>query len=412
MPRAHPTAGTTVTAALTVRHRARPRRRVAARLVKAVALVLAVALASGLSVGAIYSWQLATTVSSNALDISNGQEPAPLDAPSIGAFDGGFNVLAVGADNVSGQSAAFGDRKGAALNDVNILFHVAADHRSAVVLSLPRDLMIPGPACTDPATGNKFSAVSLQPLNSAFGRGGLGCVVSTVSELTGLDIPYAALFTFEGTVRMSDAVGGVPICVDSAINDPASGLDLPAGVSVVSGQQALAYLRSRKGVGDASDLSRIGSQQAYMSSLMRVMKSSETLTNVPKVLALANATAENVSLSESLAPLPTMISMALTLKDLDLAKMTFVTYPWQPFAPNPNKIEPNTAVAEQLLAHMASDEPFALDGNALGSSVALDPSAAPDAQAPADIAPGATAPPVLGGIQGVTAAERTCSVAH
>lgn len=393
--------------------------------VRITAATLAVLLVSGAAVSSFAVWQLGSKVQDNAVDISNGEEASVAPPPSLGAFEGGFNILAVGADNSVEQGEEYGERDGAILNDVNMVFHVAADHKSAVVLSLPRDLVIPHPECVDPATQEEFGAMSAQPLNDAFARGGLGCVRSTVEHLTGLSIPYAATFTFAGTVAMSDAVGGVPICLDDAVNDPESGLDLPAGISVVSGQQALSYLRARKHIGDRSDLSRISSQQAYMSSLMRVMKSSQTLTDVSKVLNLANAAAGNISLSQSLANLTTMASMALTLKDLDLDKLVFVQYPNLPDPDNDNKIIPDRELANRLMEKIQTDRPFALDENALGGYVTIDPSApiaaapVPDAEADAPPAetgaatnPAEGAPEILGGLRGQTADQQTCSVAN
>ena len=393
--------------------------------VRITAATLAVLLVSGAAVSSFAVWQLGSKVQDNAVDISNGEEASVAPPPSLGAFEGGFNILAVGADNSVEQGEEYGERDGAILNDVNMVFHVAADHKSAVVLSLPRDLVIPHPECVDPATQEEFGAMSAQPLNDAFARGGLGCVRSTVEHLTGLSIPYAATFTFAGTVAMSDAVGGVPICLDDAVNDPESGLDLPAGISVVSGQQALSYLRARKHIGDRSDLSRISSQQAYMSSLMRVMKSSQTLTDVSKVLNLANAAAGNISLSQSLANLTTMASMALTLKDLDLDKLVFVQYPNLPDPDNDNKIIPDRELANRLMEKIQTDQAFALDENALGGYVTIDPSApiaaapVPDAEADAPPAetgaatnPAEGAPEILGGLRGQTADQQTCSVAN
>ena len=384
--------------------------RLAAAL-RAVAIALVVVLVSTASVTALFVWQLGSTVTENAVDISNGDDTVIVPPPTIGEFEGGFNILAVGADNSEDQPEAFGAR-GATLNDVNILVHVAADHKTAVVLSLPRDLVIAQPKCTDPVTGNTFSAVSARPLNEAYQRGGLGCVNATVEALTGLDIPYAALFTFQGTVAMSDAVGGVPICLDAAIFDPYSGLDLPEGINIVSGQQALAYLRTRKGVGDGGDLSRISSQQAYMSSMMRVMKSSETLTDVTKVVGLANAAVNNVSLSTSLADLNTMVSMALSLKDVDLNALTFVTYPSVTDPNNVNKLVPATTIAAELMTKIATDESFVLDDAALGNGVTIDPNA-PVVETPtAEPTDGAVAgPEVLAGVRGQTADQQTCSVA-
>jgi LCP family protein required for cell wall assembly len=423
-------------ASILVHHRRKPSTaRRALPVLRFISIALAVVLVSTVSVGSIYVTSFASRVSDNALDIGNGEVLVPEeDPPLLGAFEGGFNILAVGADNVDGQSAQFGERHGATLNDVNILLHVAADHQSAVIVSLPRDLVIPGPACTDPVTGDEFSAVSAQPLNSAFSRGGLGCVVATVSDLTGLDIAYAGLFTFEGTVAMADAVGGVPICVTDAINDPDSGLVLDKGTNIVEGQQALAYLRSRSGVGDGGDLSRISSQQAYMSSLLRVIKSNETLTNPSKVFGLASATAENVQLSTTLSSPTTMVSMALTLKDLDLDRMSLVTYPSRANPADVNKLVPAQPAARELNEKLQNDEVFLLGDDALRDSVeevtgTADPSAAPadpaasaDPTAPADPAspaPDATeqpiaagGPEVLAGVQGQTASQQTCSVAR
>jgi len=394
------------------RHLKRPSawRARAVPFLQVTAVALAVLMVSGVSVASIALAKLSTTVSSNAVNISNGKKETVAPPATIGAFEGGFNILAVGADNAQGQFDADA-RDDATLNDVNIVFHVSADHQNAVALSLPRDLVIPHPECVDPATGEEFGAMSAQPLNAAFERGGLGCVRATVEELTGLSIPYAALFTFAGTVAMSDAVGGVPICLDEAIVDDASGLNLPAGTSVVSGQQALSYLRARKNVGDGSDLSRISSQQAYMSSLMRVMKSSDTLTNVPKVLKLATAAAENVSLSESLANLNTMASMALTLKDLDLDKLVFAQFPVVEDPNNSNKVVPNEDLAALLMGKIAADQPFTLGADSLSTAVTADPAVpveTPDAAA----TPPTTAPEVIEGVTGQLASQQTCSVAN
>ena len=75
--------------------------------------------------------------------MAGGQAPEP--AVGVQEFDGGFTVLMVGVDNAGDQSAAYGPR-GSRLNDVNILLRVSEDQDSAVVVSLPRDLVIRHPA--------------------------------------------------------------------------------------------------------------------------------------------------------------------------------------------------------------------------------------------------------------------------
>jgi LCP family protein required for cell wall assembly len=397
-------------------------------------MTVAVAVVATASIGALALNELTHEVAANAVDISNGVPAAsatPLPVPHIGAIEGGFNFLLVGTDNDAAQGESFGERD-ATLNDVNILLHVSADHRSGVVVSLPRDLIVAHPDCTDPSTGEEFDAMSARPLNEAWSRGGLGCAVATVSKLTGLDIPYAGTVSFNGVIAMTDAIGGVPVCLESAIDDPYAGLDLPAGTSVVSGSTALAFLRSRHGVGDGSDLSRISSQQTYMSSLMRTMKSTSTLTDLGKLYGLARAAATNIKLSSNLASLDSMVAMAYAMKDIDLDKLVFVQYPGATGdADYPGKVVPIRSIADDLFAAISADQPFTLDGNALGRGTALDPNAAPpapvDPAAPADPAapvgtaapvdqavapPTATTPETIAGLKGQTAATSTCAVAY
>ena len=384
---------------------------------KVLAITTAVVVASSASVAAIGVWSLGRTVAANAVDISNGGS-----VPTIAAMNGSFNVLLVGADNAPGQKS-FGGARDATLNDVNILVHIAADHRSGVVMSLPRDLVIAHPECEDPTTHETYSAMAAQPLNTAFARGGLGCVVSTVESLTGVKVPYAALFSFEGTVKMADAVGGVPVCVTKAIDDPDSGLKLPAGRSVISGRTALAYLRSRHGVGDGSDLSRIGSQQAYMSSLLRTMMSRDTFTNPVKLYGLAQAAAQNVRLSQSLASEDTIVTMALALKGMNLQHLVFVQYPSGADPQNPNKVVPNTELADLLMRRIRADLPVALDKSSLGLSTELAPTAKSAAKSASTTTSASTSTSaskpkptksstaVIDGLRGQTAAQQTCSIA-
>jgi LCP family protein required for cell wall assembly len=378
------------------------------RTILVMVTVLAI---SSASVAAYGAWRLTSKFQKNAVSLGEGNK-----IPSIAALNGSFNVLMVGADNSPGQKT-FGAARDATLNDVNILFHVSADHSKATVISLPRDLVIPQPECTDPKTGQVYSAESGQPLNTAYARGGLGCVVSTVESLTGFTIPYASLFTFNGTVKMADAVGGVPVCVNKAINDPYSGLVLKKGITVVKGRMALAYLRSRHGVGDGSDLSRIASQQAYMSSLMRKMTSAGTLADPTKLYGLASAAADSVTLSQSLANPDTMVQMALAVKSVGLGHMVFVQFPTAADPLNPNKVVPDTALATTLLDRVQKDEPIGLDKNALGLSTKLEAArkkAAAAAKKSATATPSPTSTTgsdVIAGLRGQTAAEQTCSVA-
>ncbi|GAA2225168.1 LCP family protein [Herbiconiux moechotypicola] len=385
-------------------------------VVKSLAVALAVVLVSVSGVAAYAITNLAQQVNENAVDISGGEVIAA--PPVLGAFEGGFNLLVIGTDNDPNQGDTYGERD-ATLNDVNILLHVSADHKNAVVVSFPRDLVIAHPECTDPQTGETYDAMSAQPLNEAFSRGGLACVNTTIESLTGLDINYAAATSFNGVIEMTNAVGGVPVCLVEPIFDSDSGLDLPAGTSVIQGQMALAFLRNRHGVGDGSDLARIASQQQYLSSMARTLKSADTLTDITKLYGLASAAAQNIQLSTSLTSLDSMVSLALTMKDVDLNNIVFVQYPAQGDADWPGKVVPVQSTADALFAKILADQPFTLaeDSTGTGSTVVADPTTeTPDpttttdpADPTATDAPVTSAPEVLEGVTGQTAAEQTCA---
>jgi len=170
-----------------------------------------------------------------------------------------------------------------------------------------------------------------------------------------------------------------------------------------------------------------------MSSLMRVMKSSATLTDVSKLSALATAAGTNLKLSTSLANIPTMVGMALALKDIDLNQLVFVQYPSATDPQNTAKLVPSTALAKKLFAAVTADQSFTLDANSLGNSAELDPTAAPAATAtptatptptptasatgaatatPTPSATDAAAPVEIAGLRGQTASQQTCSIAY
>src|SRR5690606_36423175 len=123
---------------------------------------------------------------------------------------------------------------GGTLNDVNILVHVSDAPRKITAISIPRDMMISHPSCVD-EYGNVFGAMTKQPLNAAWARGGLACAAKTVGALTDQPIDFAAAVTFGGVIEITDAIGGVEVCVASRIRDWHTELDLSAGTHTVSG---------------------------------------------------------------------------------------------------------------------------------------------------------------------------------
>lgn len=407
------------------RHGRLKRRSAIATVAKVLVAVVGVLVVSGVSVAALATWDLVKDAKPSVKLV--GKTPGPV--PDIGAIPGGVNLLLVGTDTRTGQGGGFGDEsdsEGYGQADVTMMLHIAEDHKSATVVSFPRDLMIPIPSCPDPE-GGSYSSMSKQQFNSSLGYGGLPCTVLTVEKLTDVSIPFAGMITFEGVIAMSNVIGGVPVCIAEGIHDPYTGLDLDAGEHTLQGLEALQFVRTRHGVGNGGDLTRISNQQVFMSSLVRSIKSAGTLTNPAKVWGLAKATVSNTTLSESLDNVTTLYQIAMALKDIDLDKVMFVQYPTFADPDNRNRVVPDWDSADILFEAIKADKPIRITGGTGGGSVGPDgqpltpaptdsAAPAPDASAPDASIPSASVPPASdpavelpSNIHGQSAALQTCS---
>ncbi|WCM55937.1 LCP family protein [Microbacterium sp. EF45047] len=400
----------------------------ASQLMKLIGIGLAVLLVSGLGVVGFVVAGWSNTVNANAVELE-GQKDLP---PDIGAYKGGFDILLSGVDTCEAEIAhLFGDRcsgpdANGTLNDVNLLVHVSEEPRRVTAVSFPRDLMLPIPECTD-EEGNTSGPMRKQPLNTAYGYGGLNCVTKTISELTGEDIEFAASVTFGGVIQITDAIGGVEVCLASPIKDYHTGLDMAAGTHTIQGYQALQFLRTRHGVGDGSDLGRIGNQQQYMTRLVRKLISGEVLGNVPTMLKLADTGIKNVEPSTSLADPMKIVQIALAVKDVPFEDIVFVQYPTYTDPDDPNKVVPDEEAATALwdavkankqlqITHEATEnDGVVLEEGTADPAVPAPDGEAPDAGAPTETpAPDASATPddavaLPSTIRGNSAAQLTCS---
>ncbi|MCO5294869.1 MAG: LCP family protein [Homoserinimonas sp.] len=360
-------------------------------------IAMAVVLVSAVTVAGYAVWKIESDI--KTVSIIGETEGPP---PELGSYEGGFNILLVGSDRCEDPKGC--KDRSTNLNDVTILLHVAEDQTNAVAVSFPRDLVVPIPSCPNP-DGGSYYAMSAQPINVTLFYGGLPCTVLTVSKLTGLTIQFAAEVTFSGVARISSAIGGVKVCVNGPMVDHYSGINLPkAGEYTLSGWDALAFLRSRHGVGDGSDLGRISNQQVFMSSLVRTVKDGGVLTDLAKLYSIASVASQNLTVSNSLKNINTMISMAQVFKNIPLDRVMFVQYPGVTGQPGvyAGKVAPVKAAADALFAKIRADEPFALQAGNTGIGSVKDPNA-PDASTNPD------GLPVLQGVKGQSAADYTCT---
>lgn len=384
--------------------------------------LMAVVLAGGALAAVAYN-DFRAALDGNSVKIG-GTPPAPA---ALAPYPGAFNLLVTGTDECDasikdfiGEDRCSGDEATQHLNDVNILVHVSAEPRRVTVLSFPRDLAVERPECTD-ENGNVTSGTA--KINTAYTAGGLACVAATVSELTGMGVDFAAKVSFTDVIAITDAVGGVEVCVGGdGIVDSHTNLSLTPGPHTLQGKWALQFLRTRHGLEGGSDLARISNQQQYLSRLLQKLRSDEVLTNPLTVLNLATIASHNMQADTELADPLRLAQLAVTMKDVPLNDITFVSYPALDAADGSDNLWVDDATAQTLLAAIESGQPIDLSRTGVGV-VPTDPTGvapsepsevapsgvAPSGVAPSGVAPSGTAPTLGWSASGQTADEATCS---
>ncbi len=170
------------------------------------------------------------------------------------------------------------------------------------------------------------SAPSPSPDDPAVRRAALAAgartTVDTVEELTGLTITHFASVNLAGFADVSQAIGGVPVCLRAPVDDPYSGLRLPAGPQMVSGTQALAFVRQRHGLPNG-DLDRIVRQQVFLAGATSRLLSAGTLANPFAVDRLTGVVSRSVTLDSGWD----VLSFATQLQGLSAGSVTFRTIP-------------------------------------------------------------------------------------
>ncbi|MDJ0380665.1 LCP family protein [Streptomyces sp. G-G2] len=258
---------------------------------------------------------------------------------TLGAGRNGFqkdqpiNILIIGTDKRTGDgNAGYGDPDSPGHADTTFLFHVSKDRTNATALSIPRDLITDIPTCPTKQPDGSTKNIPAQRgvrFNTSLGQEGRdpGCTMRTVQELTGIPVDHFLMADFNAVKTLSKAVGGVPVCLDKAVNDRDSKLNLTAGEHRLDGEQALAFVRTRHSFGNESDLDRIKTQQQFLSSMIREMKSQDTLTSPKKVFALAEAATKALSVDKGMGSISQLTSLAGELKGINPKNITFTTLP-------------------------------------------------------------------------------------
>ncbi|PPS88282.1 LCP family protein [Streptomyces sp. MH60] len=280
-----------------------------------------------------------------------------------------LNILLLGSDSrASDANVALGGgkdhRDNPPLADVQMLIHLAADRKSAAVVSIPRDTRVDIPACEDPDTGKKFPATN-DIINTSLARGGAGCTLAAWENLTGVYIDHWMTIDFAGVVSMADAIGGVEVCVNQNVWDRplpgvpggsgGSGLKMTAGRKKVQGEQALQWLRTRHAWG--SDPLRARAQHMYMNSMIRTLKSQNVFTDAGRLMDLAEAATKSLTVSEEIGTVKKLYDLGTQLKTVPTDRITMTTIPTVEDPEDRNHLLP-ASDADKMWAMLRDDVSF------------------------------------------------------
>ncbi|MEY9849692.1 LCP family protein [Streptacidiphilus sp. MAP5-3] len=286
-----------------------------------------------------------------------------------------LNILLIGSD---GRNSASDCGLGGACDnslphaDVEMLVHLSADRTNASVLSIPRDTAVQISACTD-SSGVLHPAhrdIITDSLNY-----GPGCTVDTWEDLTHIHIDHYMMIDFSGVVQMADAIGGVSVCTKENVRDTevytdssgvqhdiGSHLELSAGTHVITGDQALEWLRTRHAWGDGSDIGRTKAQHLYLNSMVRSMKSLNTLLDPLTVNKLAVAATKSLSVDTGLGSVNALADLALELNKVATNRITTLTMPWAPDPADPTAHLIPTQDAFTIFNMLVNDIPLDKNG--------------------------------------------------
>ncbi len=281
-----------------------------ARLLRVLATVFAVTIVAATGV----AW---TTLNS----FEDGIKHISTAALGGGGDDGAIDVLLVGVDSrtdahgnpLSAEELATlraGDDV-ATNTDTIILIRIPNNGRSATAISIPRDSYVNAPGLGKMKINGVFGEVKLDTMKELIENEGMDpaegekrgieagreALIKTVAELTGVTVDHYAEIGLLGFALITDALGGVNVCLKNAVYEPLSGADFPAGWQKLNGPQALSFVRQRHDL-PRGDLDRVVRQQAVMASLAHQVISGKTLSSPATLNRLEGAVQRSVVLSD------------------------------------------------------------------------------------------------------------------
>ncbi|CDO87332.1 LytR family transcriptional regulator [Mycobacterium triplex] len=279
------------------------------RVVRVVATVLAVAVVLGTGV----AWNNVRAFEDGIFHMS---------APSLGkgGDDGAIDILLVGMDSRTDAhgnpltpeelaTLKAGDEE-ATNTDTIILVRIPNNGKSATAISIPRDSYVTAPGLGKTKINGVYGQTreakrtalvkagdSAEDAATQGTEAGREALIKTVADLTGVTVDHYAEIGLLGFALITDALGGVNVCLKDAVYEPLSGADFPAGPQKLDGAEALSFVRQRHDL-PRGDLDRVVRQQVVMASLAHRVISGQTLSSPTTLKRLQAAVQRSVVISQ------------------------------------------------------------------------------------------------------------------
>ncbi len=170
-------------------------------------------------------------------------------------------------------------------------------------------------------------------------QAGRRTLITTVEQLTGVSVDHYAEVNLAGFAEITQAVGGVPVCLNAPVRDSYSGANFRAGLQTLEGPAALAFVRQRHGL-PRGDLDRVVRQQAFLASFAHEVRSAGTLADPAQLSDLVATVGRYVVIDPGWDPL----AFAAQTPGLATGAITFRTIP----TGRPNLPTPDDGVAVQI----------------------------------------------------------------
>lgn len=199
------------------------------------------------------------------------------------APDARLSILLVGSDFGTGYTHS--------LTDTMMVVSVDPVAKTVVMVSVPRDTAR-FPLYSGGTFDGKLNSLMTRALSDPqrYPDGGLGTLSNAISYLVGIPIQYVAYINQGGFEKLIEAVGGVDVTLTRAIDDNfyqfpngPKGFHLGVGPAHLDGPHAVAYVRSRYGLGD-NDFTRARRQQELLIALKAKLTSPAIIPNLPHIL--------------------------------------------------------------------------------------------------------------------------------